>query len=165
MTLIELVIVIAIITVLVVVAVSSLLRARMNGNELSAVASLRVINAAQTNYGATCGGGGFAVSLTALGQPGAGGGQAYLERDLSATPIVGKSGYVITSTPGRGAAALSTRDCHDNPVVSNYYASAAPSGPGQGTRSFATNQGGVVYERAGTTPPPEPFGPPDTPVK
>jgi type II secretory pathway pseudopilin PulG len=165
MTLVELIIVIAIITVLIVVAVSSLLRARMNGNELSAVASLRVINSAQTNYGATCGGGGFAISLTALGQPGAGGGQGFLDRDLSATPIVGKSGYVITSTPGRGAAFLTSRDCHGNPVTSNYYASAAPSGTGQGTRSFATNQGGVVFERAGTTPPQEPFGPPATPVK
>ena len=66
-TLIELLIVVAIIGVIASVAAPGLLRARMAGNEASAIASLRAVNAAQSIFAASCGGGFYAPSLEALG--------------------------------------------------------------------------------------------------
>ena len=57
-TLIELLIVVAIISILAAIAVPGLLRARMSGNEASAIGSMRAINSAQVTYAATCGGDG-----------------------------------------------------------------------------------------------------------
>ena len=48
-TLIELLIVVAIIGIIAAIAVPGLLRARMAGNEASAIGSLRVINSANLN--------------------------------------------------------------------------------------------------------------------
>ena len=49
-TLIELLIVVAIIGIIAAIAVPGLLRARMSGNEASAIGSLRAINSAQSTY-------------------------------------------------------------------------------------------------------------------
>ena len=53
-TLIELLIVVAIIGIIAAIAVPGLLRARMSGNEASAIGSLRAINSAQSTYSASC---------------------------------------------------------------------------------------------------------------
>jgi prepilin-type N-terminal cleavage/methylation domain-containing protein len=63
-TLIELLIVVAIIGIIAAIAVPGLLRARMSGNEASAIGSLRVINSAQNAYSAGCGSGLYAPTLT-----------------------------------------------------------------------------------------------------
>ena len=55
-TLIELLIVVAIIGIIAAIAVPGLLRARMSGNEASAIGSLRAINSAQSTYSSSCGG-------------------------------------------------------------------------------------------------------------
>ena len=65
-TLIELLIVVAIIGIIAAIAVPGLLRARQSGNEASAIGSVRAINSAQATFAASCGGGGYAASLTAL---------------------------------------------------------------------------------------------------
>ena len=54
-TLIELLIVVAIIGIIAAIAVPGLLRARMAGNEASAIGSLRAINSAQATYSTSCG--------------------------------------------------------------------------------------------------------------
>ena len=59
-TLIELLIVVAIIGIIAAIAVPGLLRARMSGNEASAIGSLRAINSAQSTYSSSCGGNGYA---------------------------------------------------------------------------------------------------------
>src|ERR1044072_2946699 len=64
--LIELLIVVAIIGIIAAIAVPGLLRARQSGNEASAIGSVRALNTAQATFAASCGGGGFALSLTAL---------------------------------------------------------------------------------------------------
>jgi len=53
-TLIELLIVVAIIGIIAAIAVPGLLRARISGNEASAIGSLRAINTAQQNYSQLC---------------------------------------------------------------------------------------------------------------
>src|SRR5690349_21665289 len=64
-TLIELLIVVAIIGIIAAIAVPGLLRARMSGNESSAIGSMRAINSAQASYSSS-NGGGYAQSLTIL---------------------------------------------------------------------------------------------------
>ena len=53
-TLIELLIVVAIIGIIAAIAVPGLLRARMAGNEASAIGSLRAINSSNLNYYVNC---------------------------------------------------------------------------------------------------------------
>jgi type IV pilus assembly protein PilA len=54
-TLIELLIVVAIIGIIAAIAVPGLLRARMSGNETSAIGSMRAINTSEVSYSAACG--------------------------------------------------------------------------------------------------------------
>ena len=54
-TLIELLIVVAIIGIIAAIAVPGLLRARMSGNEASAIGSLRAINSSESTYSSSCG--------------------------------------------------------------------------------------------------------------
>ena len=53
-TLIELLVVVAIIGIIAAIAVPGLLRARMSGNEASAIGSLRAINSGQASYSSSC---------------------------------------------------------------------------------------------------------------
>ena len=62
-TLIELLIVVAIISIIAAIAVPGLLRARMTGNETSAIASLKVTTSSQVAYSASCGNGSYASSF------------------------------------------------------------------------------------------------------
>src|SRR5258708_9197203 len=63
-TLIELLIVVAIIGIIAAIAVPGLLRARMSGNEASAIGAMRAVNTAQQNYSQQCNG--YAPVLTEL---------------------------------------------------------------------------------------------------
>ena len=68
-TLIELMIVIAVILIIAAIAIPGILNAKMAANETSAVGSLRAINVAQVSYQSTYPTKGFAISLTTLGGP------------------------------------------------------------------------------------------------
>jgi type IV pilus assembly protein PilA len=66
-SLIELLIVVAIILIIAAIAIPNLLRARMAANESSAVASIRTINTAEVTYNTTYPTVGFAAALSNLG--------------------------------------------------------------------------------------------------
>ena len=108
-TLIELLIVVAIVGVIAAIAVPSMLRARVAGNEASAIASMRAVNSAQTSYASSAARGGHAVQLATLGTACSGTSEAFLSADLAADPVV-KSGYrfairsTAAATPGRPTA-------------------------------------------------------------
>ena len=149
-TLIELLIVVAIIGIIAAIAVPGLLRARMSGNEASAIGSLRAINGGEQAYASSCAGGGYAVSLVDLVKPPAGSSQGFISPDL-ATNGVTKSGYVVTlGADGNGAVAVGTAaaTCNGSTGIpqSSYAATADPLTPGStGTRYFATDTRGTIF--------------------
>ena len=68
-SLIELLIVVAIILIIAAIAIPNFLRSRIAANQASAIESLRVISTAEVTYSTTYGTG-FSTSLSALGPPG-----------------------------------------------------------------------------------------------
>ena len=73
-TLIELLIVVGVIGILAAIAIPGLLRARMSGNEASAIGSIRAISSGEHTFASTCGGGGYAITLADLALPPTGAG-------------------------------------------------------------------------------------------
>ena len=147
-TLIELLIVVAIIGILAGIAVPGLLRARMAGNEASAIGSMRAINSAQITYAATCGGDGYAQNLADLAAPPITGGDAFIGADLNANGVV-KSGYIVLLAPGANSTPVrvAANTCNATNSFSTYHATATPASPGQtGTRAFATNNSGAIFQ-------------------
>src|ERR1700736_3854365 len=92
-TLIELLIVVAIIGIIAAIAAPVMLRARMSGNEASAIGSVRAIGSGNATYASTCAGGGSAPAR-GPGPPAPAGGTAFISADLVSDGVV-KSGYMV----------------------------------------------------------------------
>ena len=149
-TLIELLIVVAIIGIIAAIAVPGLLRARQSGNEASAIGSVRAINSAEATYAASCGGGGYAQSLTDLAKAPAGG-VPFISPDLSQTDPAIKSGYTIQlGAPTANTIVLvAANTCNVAAVdaLSGYYVHTEPVTVGStGQRSFASDHRGTIYQ-------------------
>jgi type IV pilus assembly protein PilA len=150
-TLIELLIVVAIIGIIAAIAIPGLLRARMSGNEASAIGSLRAINSGESTYSSSCAGGGYAVSLADLAKSPPNSNQGFVSPDLSTQPSV-KSGYSVSLAADASAGvvsittAASTCNASAANAQSSYWASAVPSTVGStGQRSFATDSRGTIF--------------------
>jgi type IV pilus assembly protein PilA len=140
-TLIELLIVVAIIGIIAAIAVPGLLRARMSGNEASAIGSMRAINTSQQNYSQLCNG--FAQTLVELG-PNAPTPHNFLSPDLSMVASPNKSGFNVNIGPA-GAAITGPAGCTG--TQTDYFAEAHPLTIGStGTRSFTTNSNGTIWQ-------------------
>ena len=159
-TLIELLIVVAIIGIIAAIAVPGLLRARMSGNEASAIGSLRAVNSGQTNFAANCAQGSYADSLVHLNTPPTAGGEGFISADLGADPAT-KSGYTVTLADSTASPADVTDDCNTNKSRTGYYATAVPIGIGTtGQRAFSTAAHGTIYFDATGAAPAETGGSP-----
>ncbi len=153
-TLIELLIVVAIIGIIAAIAVPGLLRARMSGNEASAIGSMRAINTAQQNYSQQCNG--YAVSLQELRIAG-----NFLSPDLTSGasyPVV-KSGFTVRTAPGSANTPLAPPPAGCTASGTNYYATAVPLSASTGSRAFATDEQGTIWQNNATpaVPPTQPF--------
>jgi prepilin-type N-terminal cleavage/methylation domain-containing protein len=141
-TLIELLIVVAIIGIIAAIAVPGLLRARMSGNEASAIGSMRAINTSQVNYSQQCNG--YAPGLIVLRTAG-----NYLSPDLTGAASVAKSGFTVTLIAAATSGVIPTPPAGCGAPVTNYFSSAIPLTVGStGTRSFASNEQGTIYQNS-----------------
>jgi type IV pilus assembly protein PilA len=147
-TLIELLIVVAIIGIIAAIAIPGLLRARMSGNEASAIGSMRAIASGQAVYSSAAAQGGYATSLPIMRLACSGGTAPFLSADLTTAATVLKSGYNITMAAATvPAAAAGPADCNGTATVLGYYASALPANLNvTGSRGFAVNTVGTVWE-------------------
>ncbi|MGA2353366.1 MAG: prepilin-type N-terminal cleavage/methylation domain-containing protein [Terriglobales bacterium] len=141
-SLIELLIVVAIILIIAAIAIPNLLRARIAANESSAVASIRTINTAMISYNSAYPTVGFAANLGALSgtscAPPTSAGACLIDTQLSSGT---KSGYSFEAASSGSAPA------------SSYYTSGSPLTPNQsGVRSFCSIADAVVrYSTASLT--------------
>jgi prepilin-type N-terminal cleavage/methylation domain-containing protein len=135
-SLIELLIVVAIILIIAAIAIPNLLRSRMSANEASAVGSLRTVNTMCVTYNSTYGG--FPPNLGALGPAAGGGAASATNADLiDAVLATGtKSGYTLT---------YAATDADGNGTMDTYTIGAEPVTRGTtGQRGFFTDQSGVI---------------------
>jgi prepilin-type N-terminal cleavage/methylation domain-containing protein len=137
-SLIELLIVVAIILIIAAIAIPNLLRSKMAANEASAVASLRTYNTAIVSYSTTYN----TDPDTNLSELGPATTPSSAAADLvdnllgSATPS--KSGYTFTYNPGPAAPTTG--------VISQYSITAQPQSTSTGQRYFYTDQSGVIRQ-------------------
>jgi type IV pilus assembly protein PilA len=141
-SLIELLIVVAIILIIAAIAIPNLMRSRMAANESSAVGSVRTINTAEVSYAAQFPDTGYALDLVSLGGaiggclPGAvatTGAACFIDPTLAAGQ---KSGYKF------GAAGAAVGGSTTN---NTYTVTAEPIGVGStGNRAFYSDQSGVI---------------------
>ena len=146
-TLIELLIVVAIIGIIAAIAIPGLLRARMSGNEASAIGTVRTISSAEATFASSCGGGGFATTLVILGTAPAGG-VGFIPPDIVAQP---KSGFTAVISPhGTANQVVQALNCNGTAnAQSGFHVTNTPVTAGStGTRSFATDHTGTIYQDA-----------------
>ena len=153
-SLIELLIVVAIILIIAAIAIPNLLRARIAANESSAVSSIRTMNTAQVTYQSTYPNVGYATTIRSLGPPAATGCPAAGPTAASAclidwvlanatAPATPKSGYYF---------ALGTVGA---PIALQYTIGGAPASFNQtGVRGFCSNEDGVIRFTASLNGPP-----------
>jgi type IV pilus assembly protein PilA len=138
-SLIELLIVVAIILIIAAIAIPNFIRSRMAANEASAVSSLRSVNTAEVAYFTTYPNQGYSPTLVSLGGVApcavATVTSACLVDDLLANAsaaATGKSGYFFTYVPGAAPA-------------TTYSITGQPNNPGTtGQRGFFTDQTAVL---------------------
>lgn len=128
-SLIELLIVVAIIGILAAIAIPNLLATRRAANEGSAQSSLRTIHSAQVVYQATAGAGAYAASLNQLK------GQTLTDTVLGSGD---KSGYHFEIVEQAGNASTAVFGVYAFPLITSGVSMT-------GTRTFGTTEDGVMH--------------------
>jgi prepilin-type N-terminal cleavage/methylation domain-containing protein len=154
-TLIELLIVVAIIGIIAAIAVPGLLRARIAGNEASAIGSLRAIVSAQADYNGL--NRAYADDLDDLALTCPAVSTPFISSDLDTDTVV-KSGYEFDmNDAGLGDDPDATPGACAEVNAEGFFASATPAAvASSGNRGFSTSHLMAVWENVdGTGAPPD----------
>ena len=133
-SLIELLIVVAIIGIIAAIAIPNLLASRRAANEASAVGGVRTIASAQAVYQSTSSTGYYAASIGTLG-----GANGQIDPQLATGTKSGYGYVVFASSTGAAQFLASNRPSVTSGVTRT------------GERGFETDETGVIYASAGTT--------------
>ncbi len=128
-SLIELLIVVAIILIIAAIAIPNLLRSRIAANEASAVGSVRTINTAEVTYSSTYPDVGFVILASLGGAGGSSAGAGLIDSVLASGT---KSGYSF-SVAASGTAPVVVYSVNGDPLNSQ-----------TGQRHFFSDQSGVI---------------------
>jgi type IV pilus assembly protein PilA len=132
-SLIELLIVVAIILIIAAIAIPNLLKSKMAANESSAVGSVRTINTAEITYQVGCPNLGYTTLAFLNTGNGCPSGVGIIDATLGGGI---KSGYKMAATPGGLVGTVNT----------TYIDTATPQTVGTtGQRMFCSNQTGVIF--------------------
>jgi len=142
-SLIELLIVVAIILIIAAIAIPNLIRSRMAANEASAVGSVRTMNTASITYSSTYGN--FPTALKQIGTTtGSTLGCENAELIDEVLTAGTKSGYTFSMGAGNGSATL-VSPCTTAQSTDGYGVMAKPVSVGTtGQRGFCTDASGVI---------------------
>jgi len=142
-SLIELLIVVAIILIIAAIAIPNLLRSRIAANQASAVGSLRTLNTSEITYSSTFNVG-FTQTLSYLAPPTVASNPTSTAAGLidSVLAAGSKSGYSFTYSPG---ASDSTGR------INTYSFIAVPITSSTGTNYYFTDQSGVIRQNSTST--------------
>jgi len=143
-SLIELLIVVAIILIISAIAVPSLIRAKIAANQSSAAASLRTLDSAATTYSNTYQNG-YPGSLGVLApaNPATCNAAGLIDSTLAAGT---KSGYTFTWQPGASQLPAAAPGCNAAGFSDMFAVAAAPTGFPTGTWYYCVDATGVIRE-------------------
>jgi prepilin-type N-terminal cleavage/methylation domain-containing protein len=143
-TLVELLIVMAIVAILAAMGIAGYRHARVTAAEGVAIAALQAINRAQFAFSQTCGNQKYSPTLAGLAVPHPQTGAAFLSPDMAMDPVQ-KSGYTFTMD-GPPPDDLMVQSCNGLVPIALYRVVADPTIPGAtGIRYFATNSDRVIF--------------------
>ena len=142
-SLIELLIVVAIILIIAAIAIPNLLRSRIAANQASAVGSLRTLNTSEVTYSSTFNVG-FSQTMSYLQPDPTGSSPTSTAAGLidSVLALGSKSGYSFTYSPGAS---------DSNGRINTYAFTAVPVTSSTGTNYYFTDQSGVIRQNSTTT--------------
>jgi type IV pilus assembly protein PilA len=146
-SLLELLIVVAIILIIAAIALPNFLRAKIAANEAAAASEVRTITTAAVEYNSTYANG-FPPSLSVLGPPAGGGNTASCDNANLIDEVVAagqKSGFNFAISGVGDANTTAATGC-SLPGFGDYLVTAAPVSIGMtGQRSFCSDEPGEVY--------------------
>ena len=142
-SLIELLIVVAIILIIAAIAIPNFLRSRVSANQSSAVASLHTLSLAQMTYASTYGAG-YSVDMATLTSPTGGGSPSSTAAGLIDSTLASgvKSGYTFTYSPG---------PVDSTGRINAFSFSAEPVSSSTGTQYYFTDETGVIRQNSTTS--------------
>jgi type IV pilus assembly protein PilA len=134
-SLIELLIVVAIIGIIAAIAIPNLLASRRAANEASAISTIRTVNSAEATYSSTVGNGSYGDLADLKGQ-------SLVDEKVGDMATTVKSGYFMD---------VAVTDGDADGANEAYVVGAAPNTASTGARIFSSDESGIIYSDSTTT--------------